>query len=344
MPQSIHALSASIKRDPEYASFPQWKFQNSSSSKNETIWSFPKLDLDLLDSAFGGKKLFFIGDSSSFYTMRWLFKAMYLAEKSGEDLDELTTMWLTRAYRLLEGATAGLVDKEHFLFPRNKAEIGWRGIRGGSSGRPCDFDNFVNWDNVKQQRPDIIVAHHGLHLLHRGSKSDTLHLCRVHQFLNHETLFLERVLETAKAAGTKLLLFKTNNFVCLEHHFRRGELEPFLANDPSFFNGCRAKLLNMTQKPDDNPHNFTFTNGELDRYCREAAFADISIENHNKRMRRFVEKAKKLAPSGLTIDIYDDRSIQSCEYNPMGDGIHYPTLQLPRIRLLAHLINCLWKK
>ena len=59
-------------------------------------------------------------------------------------------------------------------------------------------------------------------------------------------------------------------------------------------------------------------------------------------MEDFVQQAKdKGLPLNLTVDIYNDHDMEKCAYTSKWDGLHYHTLQIPRIRMLAHMIKCL---
>ena len=352
-PASMKEFRANLKDNVETQTFPQWTKRTTTPQHDhdrDHIWAFPKFNKELLAKAFGNRTFGFIGDSTSFYTERWLYKTLHLANQAGEDLDELTDTFATkytRAYRVLSGATSDMGDNEHFqtIVQNNRVNIYWRGMRGGN-GNPCNIHTqSFQWDWQFKQRPDILVAHYGLHLLHSGTATpkDGLNLCRAHQFVHYEEDFLERVLKLALEAGTKLLLFKTNNLMCFDKWMGRGGLDPFLKNDPAFFSECRDDLQRKLNV--NNPTNVTLTTADMDLYCKEAAFTDKALQYLNAKTLAFVEKAKARLPpdSPLVIDVFNDRDIMSCQYTQMGDGFHYAPLQMPRIRMLAHQINCQYK-
>ena len=81
---------------------------------------------------------------------------------------------------------------------------------------------------------------------------------------------------------------------------------------------------------------------DIDRYCREGLMEAEASERLNQRM---VAKLKQFQQrtdlDGMKIELYNDHDLETCHYTRMGDGIHFHHLQLPRIRLLAHMVNCL---
>jgi len=237
---------------------------------------------------------------------------------------------------------------DDFIFQRynrststKSSHILWKGFNGGNMKQNCRFDELV-WPQVLEHRPDIIVANWGLHMLWRPKVQE----CNVPQNLYYETFFLERVLDVALEAGTKLVLFKTTNLMCNNNRFG---IPPMQEQQYHYQQQQRQGICRSVLLEDDRHHgsltqHYNLTNDELLRYCDESAFEESSSKKLNLRLEQFVVVAKRNPKySRLTIEILNDHDLESCGYTQWNDGVHFQLLAFSRLRLLAHMIHCLWK-
>lgn len=334
--ESTKAFTKDVYDDPERVSFPTWV--STDAHFTHPIWMIPKLDMKLLDSAFAGKRVAMVGDSTSFYTLNTLHRI--LNSTSDQLMENISnTMQLTQGLKVINEETnrlnAGLqISQKHYQ--RNGAHILWKGFRGSNINENCRFDELI-WPKVREQKPQVILANWGLHMMHRGDTPQRL--CIVDQFVHYEA-WLDTVLSIAKEVGTRLLLFKTTNFICDRKLPDPAQirLEQMKNGSSTFLVDCLAKL----QEWRDESPQFNFTETQLKRYCEEGAMTDSNAQLLNSRMAEFVKQAKqKGLPPNLTVEIFNDYSMERCAYTSKWDGLHYHALQIPRVRMLAHMVNCL---
>lgn len=368
-PQSVNAFISDVANRTEEQSLARWEYKQYSptaeTTSNATIvnntqntrWVFPQLDRDLLESAFGGKRVALVGDSTMFYLMQWLHQLLNILPE--DFVQTMSTRYprQTSAFRAVENylkhtSYGGIEYTESFVFQRNgttdnrsirtsientsasesatkPAHIKWLGFNGGTMQHNCEFDTLV-WPQLLEHRPEIIVANWGLHMLFRPKVQE----CNVPQFLNYEQFFLERTLQVARDAGTRLVLFKTTNLMCKDEAVT-------LAKHAMF---CNQTLIQDVRHHESFVQRFDLTNAQLQHYCEESAFVETSAKLLNKRLSAFVKQAKaNPLNTNITIEIYNDRDLESCSYTQWNDGVHFQLLAFPRIRLLAHMIQCLWK-
>ncbi|CAB9512746.1 Cyclin-Dependent Kinase [Seminavis robusta] len=357
LPWSTSAFVRAVHDDPENVSLKTWTGPNSS--------AIPRLDSTLLSQAFGGKRVALIGDSTLFQTLQRLHQIIMLTKPSTEGnnntaanqaeddfLAKLSnTKTLTKTVRALD-AEAGRRSKgstrlvgmdalvedvwyDHIM----NAHIFWTGFRGYNMKDNCHGWKTQVWPKLHVERPDVIVANWGLHMLHHGIAPKRP--CNVHQFIHYEEDWLETVLQVAREVGTKLLLFKTTNYICEERYPK--QLQHGLADLAENTSTVVAKCITKIQKSNrrDGEH-YNLTDDDMHRYCIEGAGTDHNVQLLNDRLRKFVERAQTRVPPGLTIAVCNDHDMESCPYTRVDDGSHYPKLQLPRIRMLAHMVHCLW--
>jgi len=99
--------------------------------------------------------------------------------------------------------------------------------------------------------------------------------------------------------------------------------------------GIQKKMLQAT--------DIVLSEADAARYCYEATFDLTGSQNLNRRVKKFLaENRPLLQNSGLTVALYNDHALQSCEYTDPGDGRHFHTINLVRLRLLANMINAMY--
>ena len=368
-PQSVNAFIDDVANRTEEQSLARWEYKHYSATLENTTdtniiadytqntdWVFPQLDRDLLESAFGGKRVALVGDSTMFYLMQWLHQLLNVLPENFVQSMAMQYPRQTPAFRAVENYLkhtpyGGIEYTEDFVFQRNRtdhasmriskddtsasesatkpAHIKWLGFNGGTMQHNCEFGTRV-WPQLLEHRPEIIVANWGLHMLFRPKVQE----CNVPQFLNYEQFFLERTLQVARDAGTRLVLFKTTNLMCKDEAVT-------LAKHAMF---CNRTLIQDVRHHESFVQRFGLTNAQLQHYCDESAFVDASAQLLNQRLATFVTEAKtNPLNANITIEIYNDRALQSCSYTQWNDGVHFQLLAFPRIRLLAHMIQCLWE-
>lgn len=363
--ESIDAFIRDVANRTEKQALSRWEYTPFSSvfvnstntitndTHTNTKWVFPQLDRDLLESAFGGKKVALVGDSTMFYLMQWLHQLLQFLPEDFVQTMATRYPQQTPAFRAVETYLkhtpyGGIEYTEDFVFRRNltshqrkevilsrgkpsaakSAHIKWLGFNGGTMQHNCEFDTLV-WPQLLEHRPDIIVANWGLHMLFRPKVQE----CNVPQFLNYEQFFLERILQVARDVGTRLVLFKTTNRMCKD--------EAVTVAKHAIF--CNQTLLHDIRHHESFVQRFGLNDSQLAHYCAESAFVEASARRLNERLALFVANAKtNPLNANITIEIYNDHDLESCGYTQWNDGVHFQLLAFPRIRLLAHMIECLW--
>lgn len=302
-------------------------------------FEFPPLDHSLLKSAFGSKVIFMVGDSTLFYMLQ---KLAVLAERAPvEMIDSLAHKDLTPAYEeVTEHLRRHNIQSREIAYLKfNKTRVPpvekrktpfvfWSGFRGPSVPKNCHWGEEHNpiWKKMRHTQPDVVVANWGLHMFFRPKG---LKPCNVDQWFGYEE-FLERFIEVAIESNVKLLLFKTTNHLCDEQVLEYKEKS---------FDLCQEMLQEWMHDGQLGNH---ITDMDTEHYCDNGLMRDQSANMLNLRMAAVVKKAQRRTDlGGLKIALYNDHDMQTCQYTGRGDGRHYHVLQWPRIRLLAHMVQCL---
>ncbi|CAB9522861.1 Cyclin-Dependent Kinase (Partial), partial [Seminavis robusta] len=314
--------------------------------KDETKqWTFPPLSTQLLQSAFGGRSIALVGDSTLFYTAQWMHRLMDSSSNNNAIPNHLLE---SLPHRNLSNAFDAITDyfthSNHTRYDTTSfstqlptatnttGHILWKGFRGTNQRKNCLFDQYV-WPSILNPQlspgntnntirtPDILIANWGLHMFYRA----ILKPCNVDMWFHYED-WLHKVVQVAQQTGTvQLLLFKTTNLIC--HNLTQQQQSTKQAK-------CREKLQHFQNEMT------TLTESDIQRYCENGLMLDRSARALNSRLERFVRALQP--PPGLTVAIYNDYDLEDCRYTADNDGIHFHPLQLPRIRYMAHLIQCLY--
>ena len=311
--ESTAAWAQNVFQDAENTAMKPWH--------KGTNWEIPPLDSALLQSAFGGRKVIILGDSTLAYTMTSLDRIMDGTKFTTESLDKFPNYTLSEANQAASSAEGNIggTYKDY-----NNSNIIWLGYRGINMNKNCQFQQR-QFRIIRNMPPDILLANWGVHILFNGMNTK---MCNVDDWVHYEA-WLQQVVDLAVNGGTKVLLFKTTNRIC------RG----LSANAKQV---CEAHLAGLPAETGPEAKNVTPV--EKEWYCKDALVADEASERLNDRLKVFVaDKAQQLATNATTnlrIAVYNDHDMMTCQY--AADGLHFHGLQLPRIRLFAHMVNCLY--
>lgn len=267
-----------------------------------------------------------------------------MEEKDRELLNVLSDMDLSEANTLFSPYTNGpKTDRMGDVSLADGTYISWDGFRGNVKYGPCHFD--VIWNQLLKKRPNIIVANFGLHLLHLYAGGREPPVCFMQLWLNYES-WLDEAVAIAEEVGAKLLLFKTTNLMCTEKFVDQYAISAplFEQGDSATLNKCYYQVQQLiNQDRSGNAKSFNVTVDKIKEYCRHGAFINHGVTYLNDRLFQHVKELQHHSSPNLTIAIYNDHDVESCNYTSIPDGRHYHPLNLVRIRLLANMIQCLWK-
>lgn len=310
---STAAFASDVFQDAEGASLKAWRKGN---------WEIPTLSKDLLMSAFGGRRVVLVGDSTTAYTMHWINNLMN--GTTPELLASLQQHTLTdgiqalKAWHKERNAPTDIIGHKYEDY--NQAFILWLGYRGSSMHINCDFHKR-QWPNVRKLKPEILLVNWGAHML----ATKMIKTCNLYQWVHYEQ-WLEGALDVAHETGVKVLLFKTTNRICSQQ-----------PEDP--VQECQGWVDEMDPLYKHNPPSMrNVSEADKKKYCQEGLLREDGAESLNARLVAYLPIAQKRYPS-MKIALYNDHDLESCSQTL--DGIHYTALQLPRIRLFAHMVNCL---
>ena len=311
--KSTDAFLQDVYEDGENTGLKPWKRDH---------WEIPVLGGSLLMTAFGGRNVFLIGDPTVAYTMEYMDRLMDQA--SPELLTSLPNETLTDGYKKVTALPGNFYGQTYEKF--NNSKILWKGYRGGSMHGNCKFDSMV-FSAIRGDKPDIILVNWGLHILYQGRETK---VCNIFEWIHYEH-WLNRALEAAEEAGTKVLLFKTTNRLCKPP-------PPELQYD-----NCVNYVASLEETEADPEHMRNVTDAEKETYCQEAIQTEEAVTDLNNRLKEFVTKVQNERPTKVRVALYNDHEMENCDYAD-SSGILYSALQLPRIRLFAHMVNCLYPR
>ena len=341
---------------------------------NGATFHFSGLSSQLLREAFGDRRMALIGDSTLFYMIRWL--QTLLTIKSPLVQDSLESMSMAQANLEVnplmirdqltwsDGAPP-MVHKE-FVVPlgeettqqqqtiiKHSYDMVWDGYRGLAG--PGGENYGILWERVRRWQPNILVVNAGLHWLHFQGAGRDAPLAHVRLWVAYEE-WMKEAIRLANDCGSSLLLFKTTNRICEEKYAgiyadavtrlaqeRQGQNS---TTAPTFVDHCSQQLQDLQHQ---EPRNTTvhsprlLSKTDIVRYCREGTFDEVGVQHLNDRLFQFVRDMPPAnATSNLTISIFNDHDVMSCNYTKATDGRHYHPLNLMRIRLLANMVQTLY--
>jgi len=214
----------------------------------------------------------------------------------------------------------------------------WVGMSGGKDNWKTEELLQSMWNTIANEiRPDILVVNMGLHWLHfYGLVRDTGPQAIVRWV--HDETWLQQVLDRARdELGIKVLLFKTTNLVC-DDKFNgpySQAVKRYNALDDKTLAVCRNSVRAAFSQPDVHQH---ITDLQIANYCANGTLSNHGSDHLNQRLRHFVDDLEE--QPGMYVGVFNDHDVQHCNYTKEGDGRHYHTLNLLRIRLLANYLQC----
>lgn len=303
---------------------------------HKTGYCFPGLDEDLLSTAFRGRSIALVGDSTLYYPMKWLFRLLLKTDNNTSHMWQQNTSTSFTYINPTGDPHLGLPGPPPVLKQKSDGtHIAWYGF-AGPAANTCNFSSV--WDRVRQHSPEILVVNFGLHWLHL-TPSRSVRSCVVERWLEYET-FLDNVTRLAVEINAKILLFKTTNLICDDQYY--GGLSAanqlYRSKDKDTLQKCHESV----NKSFSHSGVVLTDTGSVDSYCQNGTFNEIGSAHLNRRMEKHVREWQAPEGSNLTMRLLNEHDLQSCSYT--NDGRHYHTLNLVRIRLLGNIINCLNEK
>ena len=354
-PEAMFQFTNALRQTPEQTALRPWSLRTLPQKYPE--WYFPGLSSQLIDEVYRGKRIALVGDSTIFYLARWMQTLLsnYTASQDAQlqDMDMTPANYAVNPDMDEQAGWSNSAPAELRL--SDGTVVVWDGRRGSPGESACQFDSV--WKHIFQEvRPGIVVVNFGLHWLHLMGAGRDVPLCYVQAWLNYEN-WLASIVKMAKDSGSvRLLLFKTTNYICVDQFW--GDYADAAAlfqsegkNVETARNKCRhliQELVRDSTRAAGLPVDMLGAEN-ITRYCERAVFNDYGVKDLNHRLLEFVQKQQqqqqKQRPSNnMTIAIFNDHDLQSCAYSAPNDGRHYHPLNLMRIRLLANMIQCLYKE
>ena len=308
----------------------------------------PGLSKELIDAAFLGQRVVFVGDSTSYYLAKWLV-AIVDHTIPTRALNAMASMNLTDAYRLATGggSTKTPFSRLRYESRSDRTLVAFLGVTGpGVKG--CDYAKW--WAKLRSLRPDVVFFNMGLHWLHffghtwhgATTKSNGPAPCAVKRWLSYET-WIDQAVHAAASAGASMIFAKTTNFVCTSKYV--GAFANAAAEFHSGSSTVRGRVLAQCQAGLRTAVS-GLSAANASYYCTNGINDNTGANNLNRRLhvrvRTLVTQSRNRTGVGLggppVLALFNDSAIQSCPYTDVADGRHYHPLNLLRVRMLANLV------
>ena len=348
--EGIAILTSALHANPEtFGLRPYWAGKEGkendidmSSHQSPSIYTYPGLDDNLLDSSFRGKQVYFFGDSTLYYLDQWVYRLLATTNRTLVD-GSLSSMDMTAANEAVDNASPEITFYT-ITYGESKTYVsGTFTVGAVGPGGTCDLSRKYAKMKAKCSRVrggcHTVIANFGFHWLHFHGAGRTLSGCEAVKWIHYEQ-WMQHMVQLAREVGAKILLFKTLNFICSEKYTD----EYAEANSVySAKDDINAHLINQCFQDlrDDIPADVG--DADVRSYCYNATFNERGSTHLNQRMDVFVKENRVRIKENLGIEIglYNDHDIESCAYTNTSDGRHYHSLNLVRIRLLGHLLWCM---
>jgi len=193
----------------------------------------------------------------------------------------------------------------------------------------------TQWKHIADRDPEVLVVNMGLHWTHFQAVAGArdVQACQAERWLDYEKDFLQSVLDKARRMPSmRLLLFKTTNYIC-EDVFNAAFAEAnklYHAKDKATMDSCRTAIQSMLPGRHER---------QIESYCHDGTINEQGAAHLNARLLKFVQQLQP-EEGNLTVQVFNDHDLESCEYTREGDGRHYHALDLTRLRYLANVIMC----
>lgn len=322
--QSIEALTHVLQSSPQQFALNPVRTEQ---------YCFPGLDDNMLANVFQGRKTVLVGDSTLYYATKWLHAIMHRLDQGSLGIPKNTT--LSQANRIIDPTNALMnlhAQQNPSPYITSDTHIEWLGFVGSAGALSCEFNQI--WERVALIRPSIMVVNMGLHWLHFNGRGRDVAGCVTERWIRYED-FLDEAVKSAQNGGVQILLFKTTNFICSNKYggqYKKAD-DLYSTRDENTMKSC--KNVTRTVLSDRN-----VTDEDIEDYCENGAFNDAGASFLNSRLQRFVH-SKRGSVANMTLAVFNDHDVESCEYTELLDGRHYRPLNLLRIRLLGNILSCL---
>jgi hypothetical protein len=336
---SLPLLTSSLRTDPENGLSPLSMRSDHEDAASQQVFNFPGLNDNLLSSAFRGRRIAFVGDSTLYYPAKWLFVLL----QSRDDQKQMTVFqglsnlnltdgnsFVRRVSSQCKGAECIVLNGGSEPKPIENEEDGtnirWMGVT------PFSESVFQQaWKTVRSLKPNIVVVNMGLHWLHFYGHGKDTEGFSVHAWVNYEA-WLETALEQSVSAGAKTILFKTTNFICEEKYEKAYRTGNALYRQKD---NVTLAMCNKLAFEEGKPHQLTRDN--ITNYCELGVFNENGASYLNERLFVFVKSLPEMP--GVKIGIFNDHDVEQCQHTR--DARHYHESILLRLRLLGNQIQCM---
>lgn len=348
--EGIAILTSALHANPETCGLrPYWAGKEGkendvdmSSHQSPSIYTYPGLDDNLLDSSFRGKQVYFFGDSTLYYLDQWVYRLLATSNRTLVD-GSLSSMDMTAANEAVDNASPEITFYT-ITYGESKTYVsGTFTVGAVGPGGTCDLSRKYAKMKAKCSRVSggchTVIANFGFHWLHFHGAGRTLSGCEAVKWIHYEQ-WMQHMVQLAREVGAKILLFKTLNFICSEKYTDEyAEAHAMYSTKDSnvhLINQCFQDLRD--QIPAD-----IIGDADVRNYCYNATFNERGSTHLNQRMEVFVKenRVRMKEKLGIEIGLYNDHDIERCAYTNTSDGRHYHSLNLVRIRLLGHLLWCM---
>ncbi|KAL7532932.1 hypothetical protein ACHAXR_008082 [Thalassiosira sp. AJA248-18] len=314
--------------------------KNSISYPTETMMmNMPGLHLD----SFKHKRIALLGDSTLFYMAKYLSSMLRHEENVPEGSVEYYNMNMDEANNFVQANKQFDLDGGHGDAPPHMRGDGtwlqWWGQKGSGKGRTEKMMNTM-FKKAEAMRPEVVVANFGFHWLHLCGYSEKrcptpIDANVIANWLHYKETWLQRVYDFATKMNTKVLLFKTSNFIC--GSARSGDWatgdELYQMFDDATISGC-MKMIEPLGK------DLNLVNEDIFRYCKYGQFTDVGSKYLNEQVFEFVRNKQNDSgdsTGGPIVGIFNDYGVESCSTTE--DAIHHKAGIVVRVRLLANTID-----
>lgn len=346
----LPALTRELRYDPISKGLQPIRMRTPTGN-GTTITTVPGFDW----AAFRGHRIAFLGDSTLFYLTKFFYTVFHRSKTreiyipSSNVIHNLTTA--TQTVLNHAGNRCHQYPNEPCIQPLGHEvpipvedtvsgmyHMQWSGMSGILDNWHTEKFLHAMWEKTHNSiRPDVMVVNMGLHWLHLyGIQRDTGPEA-ILRWIHYEK-WLEEVYDHAHHLGVQVLLYKTTNFVCDKKMTGKYAEAVRLYNsfDKETLQHCSSRVAQEFAKI--NQTEFV-TEKQISDYCVNGTLNNRGSNLLNSRLHRYV-KHKERNDGKMYVGVFNDNQIQQCEHTAVGDGLHYHTLNLLRIRLLGNYLQC----
>mmetsp|Transcript_15978 Transcript_15978/g.34741 ORF Transcript_15978/g.34741 Transcript_15978/m.34741 type:complete len:427 (+) Transcript_15978:168-1448(+) len=334
-------LVQAIRHDTESNSLRPLSLNPSLESRE---FSFSGLNDQLLEETFHGKRLVLFGDSTLWYFTKWLNIALRGDSCPPQLLSEKLSLANARVAAqqttcfASEPSVYGATPPPAINLRNGTTQVQWMGFAGSRGEITETLLKQLLQQRMFHFRPDVVVFNLGLHILHFAGEARNPTVDTVHIWIHYEE-WLQAVINSSEAAGAKLLLFKTTNYICDARYTGRFAVANTRYRDQNVttFETCQAQVQKVLDGEESTKSTESYR--DISNFCQHASFNENGVQYLNQRLRDFL-KNNASVPSGLDVGLFNDHDMQTCRYTEVNDGRHYHNLNLARIRMMANHFQC----